>query len=246
MAKFPLYSGASFGKSEVEVYLVELALIGWQTCASNKPASYFIVVDEEKRIDIWFFNDFKEWNVESWNQGNCSFHKAATSFQSFKELVSVAMQSLGQVIDSSPKSIRLKQLLPLSNKIRLVHLTRGTAVQCIFDPYFDDKAIASLSSLVNLGLKLIPEAQVLITDKAKKGLSELVITDFEREHGSKLNIRICNSDKEHRCFLLLSSGESLVLGCSLNSLDKNEAARVENSHSDCDFFKHQWKLSHER
>ncbi len=244
MVKFPTYNGADFGESEVESYLEGIASSGWQVYADG--ASYVIVVDEEKRIAIWFFPEFKEWTVEPFNQGVCLSNKGATSFQSFKELIAAAMQSLGQVVDSGPKSMRLRQQSPLSNRIGLVKLTHGATVQCIFDPYFDDKAIASLSILVNLGLQLIPEVRILITKKVQNRISQQVINDFETEYGSKLNIRVCDSDKEHRRFLLLSSAESLVVGCSLNSLDKNEAARIENSQEDRDFFEYQWKLSNVR
>ena len=165
------------------------------------------------------------------------------SFQGIKLLIAGAMQSLGQVLDAGPKSVRFKQKTPLSNRVGLVKLSRGATVQCIFDPYFDDKAIASLGTFVNLGLQLTIEVKILITDKVKKRISQLVKDDFETEYGSKLNIRICDSNKEHRRFLLLSSAESIVVGCSLNSLDKNEAAYVESSQEDRDFFEDQWKLS---
>jgi hypothetical protein len=246
--KFPIYPGAGFGESEIESYLEEIALNGWQVYIDNQPVSpsYVIVVDEEKRVIIWYFSDFKEWTVEAWNQGECLFAKGATNFQPFRELISAAMRSLGQVLDSGPKSIRLREQSPLSNKVGLVNIAHGANIQCIFDPYFDDKAIASLGILVNLGLKLIPEVQILITSKVKNRVSQQVINDFELEYGSKLNIRVCDSDKEHRRFLLLSSSESLVVGCSLNSLDKNEAAHVENSQEDRDFFECQWKLSKTR
>ncbi len=243
MAKFPTYQGADFGESEVESYLEAIASSGWQVYADEKPGFYVIKVDEEKRIDIWFFTDFKEWTVESWNQGICLFGKGATSFQSFKGLIANAMQCLGQALDSSPRNFRLKQQSPVSNRIGLVKLSHGANVQCIFDPYFDDKAIASLSILVNLGLKLIPEVRILITEKVKKRIPKQFITEFETEYSSKLNIRVCSSDKEHRRFLLLSSGETLILGCSLNSLDKNEAAHLESSPVDSDFFNEQWGQS---
>jgi hypothetical protein len=246
--KFPTYQGAGFGESEIESYLEEIASSGWKVYVDDQPVSpsYVIVVDEEKRIIIWFFSDSKEWTVDALDQGEFLFTKGATNFQAFKELISAAMRSLGQVLDSGPKSIRLRHQSPLSNRVGLVSIAHGANVQCIFDPYFDDKVITSLGILVNLGLKLIPEVQILTTSKVKNRISQQVIDDFDLEYSSKLNIRICNSDNEHRRFLLLSSSESLVVGCSLNSLDKNEAAHVENSQEDRDFFESQWNLSNTR
>lgn len=243
MPKFPTYKGANFGLSEVESYLESIASTGWQVYADDQPSSYVIVVDEEKQIKIWFFSDFKEWTVESWNEGMCLFGKGATSFQSFKGLIANAMKSLGQVLDSKPRTMRLNQQLPLSNRIGLVTLTKGAAVQDIFDPYFDGKAIVSLVNLIHLGLQLIPQVRILTTKKVKKPIPEQILSEFEVENGSKLNIRVCSSDKEHRRFLLLSSGETLILGCSLNSLNKNEAAHLENSQIDRNFFNEQWVQS---
>jgi len=87
---------------------------------------------------------------------------------------------------------------------------------------------------------------VLTTSKIKNRLSSGLILDFEKETGVELDIRFCKSIKEHRRYLLLSTGDSLVIGCSLNSLDKNEAARIESLQEDQDFFKEQWELSSQR
>jgi hypothetical protein len=193
--KFPIYQGATFGRPEVESYLEEIASIGWHVYFERSDASYIVMVNEEKYINIYFWDGSKKWYIETWDQGECISEKRAINFQPFRELISTAMQSLGQLLDAGPKSIRLKQQSPLSNRVGLVNLAHGSYVQCIFDPYFDDKAIAALGILVNLGLKLIPEVQILITSKAKNRISLEVITDFEIEHGSKLNIRVCTSDK---------------------------------------------------
>jgi len=90
------------------------------------------------------------------------------------------------------------------------------------------------------------DVRVLTTSKIRKRLSSQMISDFKKEKSVNLDIRFCSSDKEHRRYLLLSTGESLVVGCSLNSLDKNEAAHIENSQEDRMFFETQWDVSLER
>jgi hypothetical protein len=40
--------------------------------------------------------------------------------------------------------------------------------------------------------------------------------------------------------MLLSGGQSLILGMSLNDLDKDEAARIESDPEDRPFFEVEW------
>jgi hypothetical protein len=55
-----------------------------------------------------------------------------------------------------------------------------------------------------------------------------------------MEMRKCAIDAQHRRFLLLSNGQSLIIGCSLNKLDHNEAAHLESSTSDEIFFNQEW------
>ncbi len=48
------------------------------------------------------------------------------------------------------------------------------------------------------------------------------------------------AQKEHRRFMLLSGGRSLLLGHSLNAIHKNEAIRVESDVEDRAFFDSEW------
>lgn len=243
MTKFQSYPGSTFGESEVEAYLEELSSSGWQVFTADKPGGFVVLLDSEKRINIKFNLQQKAWLVDGCEHGNTSFFKFAASLQSFKELMVGAAKALGHKLETGPRSIRLNQQAPVSNRIGLVHLAHGSTVLCIFDPYFEDKAVSSLSTLVNLGLKLHSDVRVLMTSKVKARLSPQLIADFLKEHGTSLSIRQCDSEKEHRRFLLLTGGESLVIGCSLNSLDKNEAAHIEPSSEDLNFFESQWRLS---
>jgi len=50
-------------------------------------------------------------------------------------------------------------------------------------------------------------------------------------------------DGEHRRFMLLSGGQSLLLGMSLNAVAKNEAVRVEPDVTDAPFLDSVWSAS---
>jgi hypothetical protein len=242
MSKFQQYSGAAFTQAEVEAFLEDLANKGWRVYADG-PVKYVIVVDDERLIKVEFFQPGKAWYVEAFCRGNIKFIESALAFHTLKKLVSDAAGSLDVDIQCGPKNVRLEENEPVSNRMGLAQLTHGAVVECIFDPFFDDKAIAVLNSLANLGLSLSAEVRVLTTSKGNSRLTAGMISGFKKEKNRDLNIRLCESDKEHRRFFILSSGESLVIGCSLNSLDKNEAAHVENSPDDRSFFEERWKKS---
>ena len=243
MSKFQEYPGANFSEVDVENYLEELAEKGWKVFKLRN--DYVVVIDDERKITTFFASRDKEWHIDTSHlEGTLGFSSnPVVNFQQFKNCFAKAAEYLGESLNGGPKSIRLKEATPVSNKNSIATLARNSAVNCIFDPYFDDKSIATLTTLVNLGMSLKNDVRVLTTLKIIKRLSMQMISDFKIEKGVNLDIRLCSSSKEHRRYLLLSTGDSLVIGCSLNSLDKNEAAHVENSQEDRDFFEIQWKDS---
>jgi hypothetical protein len=246
MSRFPPYTGAAFCEGDVEAYLSDLAEKGWKVYSDSKPASYVIDAGDENIIKTNYQPHQHHWVVAAYMLGEPKFIKMATTFHTFKSLIASAAQSLGIELDTGPKSIRLKESTPVSNRQGLAKLAHGSTVEGIFDPYFKDKSIANLVTLVNLGLTLAAVVRVLTTTKSKSGLTEQMIASFKSEKGTNLNIRFCDSNDEHRRFFLLSSGESLVIGCSLNSFDKNEVAFVETSADDRAFFEEQWNASQPR
>lgn len=242
MAKFPPYQGASFSEADVENYLAELSEKGWGVFLRRN--EYVVVIDDEREITAWFNSRDKKWTVyASHQEGTLGFSaNPVVTFNKFKEHVAKAAEYLGQHLENGPRNIRLRTDTPVSNKASIARLTHGNAVKCVFDPYFDDKSIATLATLVNLGMPMDSNVRILTNSIKRPKLSPHMIADFKAEKGVCLDARFC-SDAEHRRYLLLSSGESLIFGCSLNALNKNEAAHIENSREDCEFFEHQWKMA---
>jgi hypothetical protein len=244
MSKFHEYPGASFSEDDVENYLEELAEKGWGVFKRHN--SYVIVIEDERKITTSFSSYYKTWGVNaSYMEGKLPFDSTydIVNFQQFKVCFAKAAEYLGEDLNCGPASIRLKEVTPASNKRSLARLAHNNVVNCIFDPYFDDKSITILITLINLGMLLNKDVRVLTTSKSRGRLSMQMISDFKIEKGVNLDIRLCSSDKEHRRYLLLSTGDALVIGCSLNAIDKNEAAHMENSQEDRDFFETQWSAS---
>lgn len=246
MSKIPQYAGASFSENDVINYLEELIDKGWQVGKLHH--TYVITFNEEEEITLRYESFSKKWCIDaSLTPDRSPFNsKEVLEFQSFKNAIVEAAMHFDKNIEMQPPSIRLKETTPVSNKKNIVLLARDNTVDCIFDPYFDDNAIITLITFMNLGMKLKETTKVLTTSKMKNHLSSQLVLDFEKEKGIKLNIRFCQSNKEHRRYLLMSTKESLIVGCSLNSLSKNEATHIEKSEEDVEFFEKQWKISLQR
>ena len=244
MSKFVSYPGAFFSVGDVESYLQKLADIGWSVFShSHHHGEYIVQVDENRRIEIRHHIRDNEWSIYSSSMPNeLPFDRdTITTFNQFEDSMTEAVQYLGETLTSGPKTIRLQDKTPASNKVSITRMTNNKPVKGIFDPYFDDKAIANLITFRNLGMEFEPSVQILTTYKMKNRISTSLVIEFGVETSKNLDIRYCVSDREHRRFLLLSTGESLVIGCSLNSLGKNEAASIESSHFDREFFAKQWE-----
>jgi hypothetical protein len=242
MSKFPTYPGASFSEADVENYLEELSEKGWGVFLRGN--EYVVVIDDGREISAWFNSREKKWTVDASHQeGTFGFSaNPIVSFSKFKEHVAKAAEYLGQPLENGPRNIRLRADTPVSNKTSIARLAHGNAVKCVFDSYFDDKSIATLLTLVNLGMTMDSNVRILTNSNKRAKLSSQLIENFKAEKGICLDVRFCSAD-QHRRYLLLSSGESLIVGCSLNALDKNEAAHIEDSPVDRDFFEEQWKRS---
>ena len=81
------------------------------------------------------------------------------------------------------------------------------------------------------------------TASSKKGKSraKTFVTEWFRQRGITVGeVRLVPTNSEHRRFMLLSGGQSLILGMSLNSIDKNETARLEPDTEDRPFFDSVW------
>jgi hypothetical protein len=238
---FPSYQGASFTKQDVEIFLLELSKQGCHVSYEQGiQETYYIQITPEKLIEITWQLHEKSWSIVAKVNGVPHFFQFAINFTVFKQLVSDAAEAIQASLETGTTSVRLSDSKPATNKISIVSLSHGGSVTSIFDPYFEDKSIANLVILRNLGMCFASQVQVLTTSKTSKKLSKSFRCDFQNETSIQMEIRTCAKNSEHRRFLLLSSGQSLVIGCSLNNIDKNEAAHLEPSTFDETFFNQEW------
>lgn len=144
-------------------------------------------------------------------------------------------------------STRLQKDKPEENLKSLAKLIDVSKVEAIFDPYLDNSALDNLSKLVSFGVSISPDLRVLTSNKVlnpnRPRLTNTHAKKFLKNFSYSGEIRILQSDKEHRRFMLLSDKTSLIIGLSLNDVSKNEAAYVESDREDLVFFDSEWKTA---
>ena len=142
-----------------------------------------------------------------------------------------------------PVSIRTSSDKPASNKSKISNLIGTSIIQAVYDTYLDNKGLQNLTDILSLCAGSIAADVRLLSKIHGANLTKTFVDDWFKEHGCiNGEIRILPKE-EHRRFLLLSSSESLILGLSLNSINKNEAASLESDKDDRKFFNDMWKKS---
>ncbi len=145
---------------------------------------------------------------------------------------------------------RLKKQEPLSNYQKISNLIGTANIKAVFDPYFENTSFTTLLDICSFGNCGIDAGlRILTSNKTIKGsiprLTKNGVDSFFSQIQLSGELRILNSKDEHRRFLLLSNGKSLIIGNSLNSLHKNEVIHTENGFEDLKFFDDNWKESEE-
>lgn len=143
-----------------------------------------------------------------------------------------------------PNRTRFVAGQPASNLARIATLVGSAAIEAVHDPYLDDKGLDTLRTLFRLGVRTIPNLRLIKKDSSSNRLTEAFAKAFLSEFGCQTGeIRRSTAKNPHRRFMLLSGGQSLILGLSLNDLNKDEAAHLENDQVDRPFFEQEWNTS---
>jgi hypothetical protein len=133
--------------------------------------------------------------------------------------VVVRRPPVGEVVTS----IRFARGRPASNLATLVDLIGPTPVEGVLDVYLDDRAVATLVTMHNLGVTFSSKLRLLTARRGAKGLSKAFVSDAFTEMGSQRGEARTTWGAGHEGRLLLLAGHGVIsLGCSLNNFDANE------------------------
>ena len=241
---FPKLPQASLSRDDVVNYLVEQRQRGYQVFqdAEHDHVLILILTDTHR---IKFVTSPGKCQVQGETFGQLfGLADVTTAIDLRNAADGLARQVLGVAWAGSPSTARVAQATPASNLASIAGLIGGSAVEGIFDPYLENRSLAAVIDILSFGKGSVANGvRVLSTAKTTGGqIPQLTKAGFDAwlvQLKITGELRVMPSS-EHRRFILLSGGKSLLLGQSLNSLHKNEAIRLEPDTQDRAFFDQVW------
>lgn len=245
--KFPVQHRPTLGVSEVCGYLATLVAQGHSVLRDpDQQNVFYVLLSGDYRTRIIASDGSTQVQLE--HLSNLVESMDATSVPELeKVLAALAAMAPGSSWPVRPTSVRLAADSPSSNYWRIAQLVGPAEVTAVFDPYLDNRTLEELGVILSFGDGKVSSGVRLLGGSAK---SQSKIPKFTAagvaawllQHGISGEARTLASTTtpEHRRFLLLSDGRSVISGYSLNSPHKNEAVHAEPGSSDITFFEKQW------
>jgi hypothetical protein len=241
----PLPDEDEMTKEDVVGYLLRCKAEGRLLGVYQGPESiYSIYIDTplENRIRLWA----AEGTTLVIPPGRTSaLDEEATNLREVERLIAIAAAERGEDWPSQVTTGRLSATTPASNVVTISKLVGAGEIQAVFDPYLDNASFATLLDILSFGASLSNDARFLtgqdMTGGAMPRLTKSFLTYWFTERGvTGGQVRLLPAKSEHRRFMLLKDGQSLLVGMSLNSIAKNEAVRLESDKEDRPFFNSTW------
>jgi hypothetical protein len=242
---FPPRPQAGLDKDEFIAYLLEHQRRGYAVYqAQGANGAFEIALDDVNSIKFNGFNA-RSVQVQGYALNNIVQFFDCNSMLEVKRAVdALAQQLIGVRWRQSPTAGRVREGAEATNLTTISNLVGTSSVQTVFDPYLENRSLAALVDILSFGRGTVADGvRVLSTSKTTTGnVPRLTKAGFDawlNQTGITGEIRIMGNS-EHRRFILLSGGQSLLLGPSLNSIHKNEAVRLEPDAQDRAFFDQVW------
>ena len=238
-------SETSISKSDVVDYLVEQKQRGYIIYEVEKYKDQFdLTLDDLHSIRFIVLEDKIQIQIRKYNNSE-NYHDVTSMFELRMAVDEFANNIIGPNWKQSPVKTRLSADTPLTNISTIAKLIGTSRIVAIFDPYFDNKSFKTLIDIVSLGnCEIDQKVRILTTKKTTSGkrprLTDSAFEAWQSELGIAGKIRTMESS-EHRRFILINKDESILLGPSLNSIEKNEAISREISQEDKLFFDKVWE-----
>lgn len=253
---FPQYPAACLNKNDIIAYLIPYLEKGWEIYQGNQENQFIIRLLDNLKL----FIELKQgkWRISTGLDIDQSL--AVWAFpENLGELDSAIRQAVSTASGGSPSgtriewssvptTVRLDEEKPASNLAKLVALIGSSNIEAIFDAYLDNKGLDTVLNMATLGIKISTNIRLLTSTKMLQSssggtarLTPSYIKSCQKELGcSGLEIRYNSYTGHQRRFMLLSGGQSLIVGPSLNNLSVNEASHLESDMADIVFFNKEW------
>lgn len=201
--------------------------------------SFSIVLGTARKIGIE--KDPSGWWITR-GPGTRRFVKRPQHPAELRTLVEAIAAQCGVVSQRPPGQARIIRGEPVSNAGRLVAMIGASTIEAVFDVYLENKSIANLAVLGQLGVRFTPSLRLLSsTQKAPAKLTKSLVQDFFMEVDCPQGEAryVSYQGHEHR-LLFLSGGEVISLGGSLNSFNTNERMHRATDQGDLQTFESAW------
>lgn len=247
---FPALPSPSLTLDSVKQFLLDVTSRGPQVYVHPKEVKaniFFIVLSDLYRIRISVRRESSTGQVQlQCGENVTDWLNVSTQIQLEKTVDAFAKKVIGEAWRSTRISGRLAADTPASNYSTISSLIGGADVEAVFDPYLENSSLTTILEILSFGSGGVANGIRLLgsTKKLTGRIPRLTKTGVDAwltERGVSGEVRIMAADDEHRRFLLLSNGKSLILGPSFNAIHKNEATHVEPDTEDRNFFEGAWQ-----
>ena len=245
---FPPLPATAYGPEQLHGYLATLVAEGHTVYRDPKKQNIFYVsLTDAHRIRISVETCRSQ--VQLHYLGNMKHFLNVDSLPNLeKAMATLASSVAGSNWPNRPLSGRLRQDTPATNYRTISSLIGATQVTAIFDPYLDNNALEELRIVLSFGSGAVANGVRILGGAGKNQGNSPTFTAkgvaaWLKQQGISGEARTFPAKREHRRFLLLDDGRTLILGHSLNALHKNEVVHLDTNDEDGTFFKTTWKTS---
>jgi hypothetical protein len=242
---FPVYqppAQLAFTKERVVDYLLMLLAKGYPVHSDGED---YVLPQDDGEVRLRPHDGI--WRVSRTHLGVLSTYGDAGSEDDLDQLLVLAVGTTPE----RPRRGRLDATTPATNYRTIAGLIGSSELKAVFDTYLDNQSLEQLIRILSFGkgtfgghMRLLGTTATTQVGPGKPArFSKAGVDAWAAQLQIQAEARVLPSGSEHRRFLLLDGGRSIILGPSLNSLHKNEAVSIENDKEDRPFFDRQWQVA---
>lgn len=243
---FPSLPEPSLSLDEVVRYLLMLRTDGHDIYRDSKHDNiFYIALDELNCIRISVRAQGGTCQVQlHYCENTTHYLNVSSSAQLETTVASFASRITGGTWPCRPTTGRLSANTPATNFRTISQLIRSSKVEAVFDPYLENLSLGTLIDILSFGSGGVANGVRVLgstskTQGAVPKFTKAGVDAWLTQLGIHGEARIMDPG-QHRRFMLLSGGQSLILGHSLNAIHKNEAIRLESDSEDRAFLDSVW------
>jgi len=243
-SSFPLNPVHSLTRDDVVIYLVACKADGHTVYQGGSENAFILLLDDD-RIILLLESPGGPWLVQYENLGVRELIAKAGTLPQLEKAIARAATHRGKQWPCRPMTGRLSATTPATNNRTISQLVGSSHVEAVFDPYLENRALADLIDILSFGSGGVAnDVRLLGSTRTTQGpiprFTKTGVDAWLAQLGIDGEARVVPSKDQHRRFMLLSGGQSLIMGPSLNAIHKEEAVSLDTGAVDRAFFDSVW------